>query len=47
MVNNTLADPSSMRAPKFSLRCTYDSARCNKVPDIVRRSTGVAITNEH
>jgi len=42
MVNNILADPSSMRAPKFSSRCTYDSARCNKAPDIVQRSTGAA-----
>lgn len=28
MVNNTLADRSSMRAPKFSSRCT-DSVRCD------------------
>jgi len=32
MVNNTLADLSSMRTPKFSSWCTYDSARCNKAP---------------
>jgi len=41
VVNNTLADHSSMRALKFSSRCT-NSVRYCKDPDIVRRfSIGV------
>lgn len=45
MVNNTLANPFSVRASKFSARCIYDSVKCHKAPDIVQKSTGA--TNDH